>query len=116
MSLACFVFDISEGGGGYPPPVGTKMARTPVGARVKVVTVHSTRLDKRNTMLANECRAFTELRVITKKNVFVKTAISIFLFPIGLNVNHNMRTFCKIALKELSIELLRGTVALLVPE
>ena len=32
LSIACFVFDIS--GGGYPPPIGTKMFQTPVGARV----------------------------------------------------------------------------------
>ena len=35
LSLACFVFEISGGGGYPPPPVGTKVARTPVGARVK---------------------------------------------------------------------------------
>ena len=33
LVLACFIFEIS-GGGVYPPPVGTKVARTPVGARV----------------------------------------------------------------------------------
>ena len=94
------------------------MARTPVGARVKVVIVHSTRLDKRNTMLANECRAFTELRVITKNTFSSKRLFLYVLFPRGLTVNHksNMRTFCKRALKELLIDLLRGTVALLVPE
>ena len=29
LSLACFVFDISQGGGGYPPPVGTTWPRPP---------------------------------------------------------------------------------------
>ena len=36
LSLACFVFEIS-GGGGYPP-VGTKVARTPVSARARTST------------------------------------------------------------------------------
>ena len=35
LSLACFVFDIS-GGRLSAPPVGTKVARTPVGARVNI--------------------------------------------------------------------------------
>ena len=29
LSLACFVFNISGGGGGYPPPVGSKVAQIP---------------------------------------------------------------------------------------
>ena len=39
LALSCFVFEIS-GEGGYPPPprprLGAKLARTPVGARVKI--------------------------------------------------------------------------------
>ena len=37
LSLACFVFEISGVGRLSAPPVGTKVARTPVCARVKFV-------------------------------------------------------------------------------
>ena len=37
LSLACFVFEISRDGRLSAPPVGTKLAQTPVGARVKLI-------------------------------------------------------------------------------
>ena len=64
LSLSCFVLEISGGGrsSGPPPPVGSKLARTPVGARVNRRSILRSVYGK-NVKKTIECVFFVALQL-----------------------------------------------------
>ena len=83
------------------------------------IIYQSTRLDKRNTMLAKKCCVFSESKVITEKRYSQKNGYFLVFFSLEakpLTLDQIWGHVSERTLKELSNTILHSTVALLVPQ